>query len=121
MPTYSTPHTLPIQSGSVCLAVATHGTSPSPYNCSGKLYGTLSATTADLPSSTSPSTSESVKNVAFMTASSAYSSGQTRTPISYDAMRTSPVVALGASPQACLDRLADVSRAQSMDWSDLLP
>lgn len=52
---------------------------------------------------------------------SAYSAGQTSTPISYDAMRCSPVAPLAASPHACLDRLADVSSAQSIrGWSDLL-
>lgn len=41
------------------------------------------------------------------------SSGHTKTPISYDAMRISPV-GLAASPQACFEMLADVRRPQSM-------
>ncbi len=53
-------------------------------------------------------------NVARMVVlSSPKRAGHTSTPISHDAMRTSPA-ALVASPQACLDKLADVSSAQSI-------
>jgi hypothetical protein len=51
--------------------------------------------------------------VPTMTESFSSSSGQMRTPISQEAIRICPA-AVCASPQACLDRFADVNKAQSI-------
>ncbi|ROW01108.1 hypothetical protein VSDG_02680 [Cytospora chrysosperma] len=55
-------------------------------------------------------------NVPTILAFSAKREGQTNTPISHDAIRTSPAP-LAASPQACLDKFAEVVRAQSIPSS----
>ncbi len=46
-------------------------------------------------------------------ASGLYRPGQTKTPISHEAIRTDPDCCK-LSPHACLERLADVKRAQSI-------
>ena len=56
----------------------------------------------------------SVLKVPIMIESRSINSGHTKTPISHDAIRISPV-GLAASPQACFEILADVKRPQSID------
>lgn len=111
-------HDLPCESRSGWDIVTTHGISSFPYFCSGMLYGIRSPTIFfPLPAApTSASEGLSVLKVPTITESSASSSGQTSTPISHEAIRTSPFE-LTASPHACLDRFADVRRAQSMEFS----
>lgn len=119
-------HICPFQSGSEWLAVATHGFSSAPYACNGRSYGIRRPTTGpagDTVSASSPPLPPPplLSGVFFwkvptIFALSAKREGQTRTPISHDAIRTSPAP-FTASPHACLDRFAEVLRAQSMDES----
>ena len=97
--------------------LATQGISPLLYCCKGTLYGIRTPTSA-LPASPlalQPSLSGvSLWKLGTIRLPSSINSGHTITPISHDDIRTSPV-GRAVSPQACFDRFADVSIAQSTD------
>lgn len=96
--------------------LATQGISLLPYCCSGRLYGVRTPTSALAPSSSEAQASLSgASDLKLGTIKLPFSirSGHTRTPASHDDRRTSPVDR-AVSPQACFDKFADVSIAQSI-------
>jgi hypothetical protein len=111
--TYSTIHRSPLLSGSVWFSDGTQGTSLVLYRCNGKLYGIRSPTTASSSSVPVAILGLSSLNVPTMDASDLYKPGQTKTPISHDEIRTDPDFCK-LSPQACLERFAEVKRPQSI-------
>lgn len=114
---HASPHVIPFLSGSVCIMVATQGTSLFPYCCSGTLYGIRSPIKARwFSESTSCSLGSfgvSDLKVPTIVAPFDRSSGHRRTPTSQEAMRSWPSVRM-LSPQACFERFAEVSNAQSI-------
>lgn len=91
-----------------------------PYCCNGRLYGIRTATGTAFGSaagSNGPGLSD--WNVPTIDGASGWrSSGQIKTPTSHDAILTCPE-GFAAPPHACLERFADVSRAQSSVWFSL--
>lgn len=115
---HSTTHASPFQSGSVWFIVATQGISSAPYRCNGILYGIRTPTTGcTLSVATSCCLGRcgvSVLKVPTIDDVFSSNSGHKSTPISHEAIRTSPF-GRAASPHACFERFAEVSSAQSIE------